>query len=80
VPVVHDPDVGADVAFMAEEIDQSRYINTSNEPMEPGFCGNELIWRFSTKSMPSGFRTGTAAKLVAHASRLAALRFRTAAA
>jgi hypothetical protein len=28
VPVMHDPDVGADVAFMAEEIDQSRYINT----------------------------------------------------
>jgi hypothetical protein len=37
VPVVHDPDVGADVAFMAEEIDQSRYINTINEPMEPAF-------------------------------------------
>jgi hypothetical protein len=34
---MHDPDVGADVAFMAEEIDQSKYINTSNEPMRPAF-------------------------------------------
>jgi hypothetical protein len=37
VAVMHDPDVGADVAFMAEKIDQSRYINTINEPMEPAF-------------------------------------------
>ena len=37
VPVMRDPDVGADVAFMAEEIDQSRYINTINEPMRPAF-------------------------------------------
>jgi hypothetical protein len=34
---MHDPDVGADVAFMVEEIDHSRYINTSNEPMGPAF-------------------------------------------
>jgi hypothetical protein len=37
VPAIHDPDVGADVAFMAEEIDQPRYNNTINEPMGPAF-------------------------------------------
>jgi len=34
---MHDHDVGADVAFLAEEIDQSRYINTINQLMEPTF-------------------------------------------
>jgi len=34
---MHDPDVGADMAFMAEEIDRLRYINTSDEPMGPAF-------------------------------------------
>jgi hypothetical protein len=37
VPVMHDPDVGADVAFMAEKIDQLRYVNTTNEPIGPAF-------------------------------------------
>jgi len=66
--VMHDPDVGADIAFMAEEIDQSRYINTINEPMGAGFCQNELIWHFSTKSMPSGLRTarGSGSLATAH--------------
>jgi hypothetical protein len=34
---MHDPHVGADVAFMAEEIDQSRYIDTIKQLVEPAF-------------------------------------------
>ena len=45
--------------FMARAGSESEYNNTIKEPTGPAFCQNELIWSFPTKSMPSGFRTGT---------------------